>query len=82
MDFAELAALASGHAEARAIQTALKLGIFEILDSSSLDDAALAAAISSNRRATGVIANAMAALGLPGPWMVNRFGKPATASPR
>ena len=29
MDFAELAALASGHAEARAIQTALKLGIFD-----------------------------------------------------
>ena len=24
----------------------------------------------------------VAALGLPGPWTVNRFGKPATASPR
>src|SRR5260370_41098589 len=24
----------------------------------------------------------VAALGLPGPWIVNRFGKPATASPR
>ncbi len=64
MDFAELAALASGHAEARAIQTALKLGIFEILESSALDDAALAAAISANRRATALIANAMVALGL------------------
>jgi len=64
MDFAELAALASGHAEARAIQTALKLGIFEVLESSPLDDAAIAAAISANRRATALIANAMVALGL------------------
>jgi hypothetical protein len=64
MDFAELAALASGHAEARAIQTALKLGIFEILRPAPLDDAALAAAISANRRATALIANAMVALGL------------------
>jgi len=64
MDFAELAALASGHAEARAIQTALKLGIFDILDSAPLDDAALAAAIPANRRATALIANAMVALGL------------------
>ncbi len=64
MEFAELAALASGHAEARAIQTALKLGIFEILDSSPLDDAAVADAISANRRATALIANAMVALGL------------------
>jgi SAM-dependent methyltransferase len=64
MDFAELSALASGHAEARAIQTALKLGIFEVLEPAPLDDAALAAAISANRRATALIANAMVALGL------------------
>jgi len=64
MDFAELAALASGHAEARAIQTALKLGIFDMLERAPLDDAALAAAIAANRRATALIANAMVALGL------------------
>jgi 3-hydroxy-5-methyl-1-naphthoate 3-O-methyltransferase len=64
MDFAELSALASGHAEARAIQTALKLGIFDVLERSPLDDAALAAAISTNRRATALIANAMVALEL------------------
>ena len=64
MDFAELSALASGHAEARAIQTALKLGIFEVLDPAPLDAAALAAAISADRRATALIANAMVALGL------------------
>jgi SAM-dependent methyltransferase len=64
MDFAELAALASGHAEARAIQTALKLGIFDILEPAPLDDVALAAAIPANRRATALLANAMVALGL------------------
>jgi SAM-dependent methyltransferase len=64
MDFAELAALASGHAEARAIQTALKLGIFDMLERAPLDNAALAAAIAANRRATALIANAMVALGL------------------
>jgi SAM-dependent methyltransferase len=64
MDFAELSALASGHAEARAIQTALKLGIFDVLESRPLDDAALAAAISANRRATALIANAMVSLEL------------------
>ena len=64
MDFAQLAALASGHAEARAIQTALKLGIFDVLERAPLDDAALAATISANRRATALIANAMVALEL------------------
>jgi SAM-dependent methyltransferase len=64
MDFAQLSALASGHAEARAIQTALKLGVFDILESRPLDDAALAAAISANRRATALIANAMVSLEL------------------
>jgi 3-hydroxy-5-methyl-1-naphthoate 3-O-methyltransferase len=64
MDFAELAALASGHAEARAIQTALKLGFFDVLEPAALDDDALAAAVSANRRATALLANAMVALGL------------------
>jgi len=64
MDFAELASLASGHAEARAVQTALKLGIFDMLERAPLDDAALAGAISANRRATALIANAMVALEL------------------
>src|ERR1019366_7947394 len=78
MDFAELAALASGHAEARAIQTALKLEIFEVLESSPLDDAALADAISANRRATALIANAMVALGLLAK-RANRYALTATS---
>ena len=64
MDFAELAALAGGHAEARAIQTALKLGIFDNLERGALDGAALARATGTNRRALAILANAMVSLGL------------------
>jgi len=64
MDFAELAALAGGHAEARAIQTALKLGIFDNLEHTALDDSALSRATGTNRRALAILANAMVSLGL------------------
>jgi SAM-dependent methyltransferase len=64
MDFAELAALAAGHAEARAIQTALKLRIFDTLERTALDAAALSRATSTNRRAVEILANAMVSLGL------------------
>ena len=64
MDFAELAALASGHAEARAIQTALKLEFSTVSRRRHSTTPALATAIAANRRATGLIANAMVALGL------------------
>ena len=64
MDFAELAGLASGHAEARAIQTALKLGIFEALEHHPLDAASLARALGTDPRASAILANAMVALGL------------------
>lgn len=64
MDFAELAALAGGHAEARAVQVALKLGMFEELGGGERDQAALAAALRCEPRATGLLANALAALGL------------------
>jgi hypothetical protein len=64
MDFAELAALVGGHAEARAIQTALKLGIFDTLEHAALDAAALSRATGTNRRAIELLANAMVSLGL------------------
>lgn len=64
MDFPELAALAAGHAEARAIQVALKLKLFEALDRGTLDAAQLAAAIGGEPRATALLANALTALGL------------------
>jgi len=64
LDCARLMALAGGHAEARAIQTALKLGFFEALYESSLDSETLAAAIHCERRATMLLANALVALKL------------------
>jgi SAM-dependent methyltransferase len=64
MNFAELAGLAGGHAEARAIQVAVKLGMFEQLSRQPLDDAALARALGCDRRATALLGNAMVALGL------------------
>jgi 3-hydroxy-5-methyl-1-naphthoate 3-O-methyltransferase len=64
MEFAELAAMAGAHAEARAIQVALKLGIFELLARGSQDQNAIAAALGTDRRATMLLANGMVALGL------------------
>jgi SAM-dependent methyltransferase len=64
MDFSGLAAMAGAHAEARAIQTAVKLGLFESLDRKSLDAAGLARALGCDPRATGMMAAAMASTGL------------------
>jgi hypothetical protein len=64
MGFGEIAAMAGAHAEARAIQVALKLGLFEALSPGQLDEAAVARAIKGDARATGLLANALAALGL------------------
>ncbi|MBV8775185.1 MAG: hypothetical protein JO166_23045, partial [Deltaproteobacteria bacterium] len=64
VDFTRLMGLAGGHAEARAIQTALKLGFFDALESGARDSEALAAATHCEPRATMLLANAMAALGL------------------
>ncbi|MGO9602566.1 MAG: methyltransferase [Candidatus Binataceae bacterium] len=66
MEFAELAAMAGGHAEARAIQVALKLGIFELLAEGPLDASAMAYSLHLDPRATALLANAIAALGLLG----------------
>lgn len=64
MEFAELAAMAGAHAEARAIQVALKLGIFELLAQGSQAASAIADTLGTDRRATMLLANAMVALGL------------------
>src|SRR5271155_5461274 len=66
MEFAELAAMAGGHAEARAIQVALKLGIFELLAEGPCDASAMARSLHLDPRATALLANAIAALGLLG----------------
>jgi SAM-dependent methyltransferase len=64
MEFAELAAMAGAHAEARAIQVALKLGIFELLAQGSQAESTIANTLGTDRRATMLLANAMVALGL------------------
>ncbi|HKD68996.1 MAG TPA: methyltransferase [Candidatus Binataceae bacterium] len=64
MDFSRLADLAGAHAGARAIQVALKLGMFQALAGRPLGANELAAAIQCDARATGLLANALAALGL------------------
>ncbi|HTY56375.1 MAG TPA: methyltransferase [Candidatus Binataceae bacterium] len=64
MDYAALSALVSGHVQARAIQVALKLGLFEALAQGERDAAQLASAIRGDQRATMILANAMVALGL------------------
>jgi SAM-dependent methyltransferase len=64
MDFGRLATLAGGHAEARAIQSALKIGLFEALKDADLGERDLAVTIRCNQRATMLLANALAALGL------------------
>ncbi|HEX3409136.1 MAG TPA: methyltransferase [Candidatus Binataceae bacterium] len=64
MEFSTIAGMAGGHAEARAIQIALKLGIFERLSAKALDANALAPAIDGQPRATAILCNALVALGL------------------
>jgi SAM-dependent methyltransferase len=64
MDFAELAGLAGAHVEARALQVAVKLGLFDALDGRTLDAPALAESLGTEMRATAILANAFVALGL------------------
>ncbi len=64
MDFSKIAAMAAGHAEARAIQTAVRLGLFDALASEACDAVALARVIRCEPRATAILADALASLGL------------------
>lgn len=64
MDFSDLAKLAGGYLEARAIQVAVSLGIFDALEDRSLDAAAVASSIGAGPRATELLLNALTALGL------------------
>jgi predicted O-methyltransferase YrrM len=64
MDFADLARLASGHLEARVVQAAVELGVFDALNGKSLDASSVAAALSSDRHATELLLDALTALEL------------------
>jgi O-methyltransferase/methyltransferase family protein len=61
MDFAKIASLMSGYAEARAIQAAVELGVFDVLETAR-DAAAVARAIGSDPRATEILLDALVSI--------------------
>lgn len=62
MDFSQLMSLASGHVEARIVQTALRLGIFDAIDPITQTAEAVAEKLHLDRRATELLLNALGAL--------------------
>jgi len=64
VELSELLNLAGGHAPARAIQVALKMGLFEALAEGALDASALATRIGAVAPTTALLANALTAIGL------------------
>src|SRR5207237_8929613 len=64
MEFSDLARLASGHVEARIIQTAVELGVFDCIGDQKLDAPAIAASLATDHRATDLLLHALTALGL------------------
>lgn len=64
MDFSDLARLASGHVEARIVQAAISLGVFDALNGKTLSSAGVASDLSIDPRATELLLNALTALGL------------------
>ncbi|HKY08896.1 MAG TPA: methyltransferase dimerization domain-containing protein, partial [Candidatus Binatia bacterium] len=62
MTFSQLMALASGHAEARILQTGVSLGIFEALASGPQDAATLSHRLQLDPKATELLLNALVAL--------------------
>ena len=64
MDYSELAKLASGHVEARIVQTAAGLGIFDAFKEKNRSASEIASAVAADERATELLLNALAALGL------------------
>src|SRR5713226_5086783 len=64
MEFSDLGRLASGHVEARIIQAAVQLGIFDQIGSAATDSRSLAASLHLEPRATEMLLNALAALDL------------------
>ena len=64
MTFSHLMGLASGHAEARILQTAVSLGIFEALASAPHDAHAIANKLQLEPKATELLLNALVALNI------------------
>lgn len=64
MTFSDLTRLAGGYLEARAVQAAVSLGVFDALERQSLDGPALASSINADPRATELLLDALTAIGL------------------
>ncbi|HSE91400.1 MAG TPA: methyltransferase [Candidatus Binatia bacterium] len=64
MEFSDLTRLASGHVEARIVQAAVQLGIFDCIGSQSMAAHSVASALGLHARATELLLNALAALEL------------------
>lgn len=64
MDFSKLMGLATGHVEARIIQSAVELAIFDALDTETQNASELARGLELNAPALELLLNALAALGL------------------
>ena len=64
MDFSRLMSLATGHVEARIIQTAIELAVFDALEDSGLSGEALAHRLKLEPKAAELLLNALAALDL------------------
>jgi hypothetical protein len=64
MDFSQLMALAAGHAEARIVQTALRLGVFDAIGDITRTAESVATKLQLESRATELLLNALAALEL------------------
>jgi O-methyltransferase domain/Dimerisation domain len=64
MDFSRLMGLATGHVEARIIQTAVELAIFDALEASALSSDALAHRLKLEPKPAELLLNALAALDL------------------
>jgi SAM-dependent methyltransferase len=64
MEFSDLARLASAHVEARIIQAAVELGIFDLFRNQHLSARAVSSVLRTDLRATELLLNALTALGL------------------
>jgi SAM-dependent methyltransferase len=64
MEFRELARINGGYAEARILQAAVTLGLFDQLDAAGRPAAAIAVAVGTDARATELLLNALVAMRL------------------
>ena len=64
MDFGELSRIASGHVEARIVQAAVQLGVFDALRNGPLESIQVASALRTEARATELLLNSLVAMQL------------------